>query len=387
MIILGGLLKLKRAATLFSIIFMTTAVFVFASPAAALRCYWSTEVYTYVCDNDDIVAKADKSLSTDLAADAPRDIEADNSIFITPAVNEDTIYGHRYYARLADYTNVYPEPTRNVAPARNVGDGYIFVTVHSWAKNEAGETWYEINLNEYVHEADIRMVTASAFQGVEITSQPQRPFGWIVQEVIPSIAPDVEPDEENGEALPRLTFVQIYDAVLGDEDWLWYDIGNGRWVNQTFMSLVDVDPRPAEVGKNEYWTEIDLFEQTFAAYEGDQMVYAALISTGLNRWPTREGIFQVWDRWEKHKMSGAEGQVDYYFIEDIPYIMYFDKFNGIGLHGTFWHDRFGFKHSHGCVNMSIKDAEWTYWWSDEAPNDLWVYVHTQDPMAHLVEFD
>lgn len=347
---------------------MTTAVFVFASPAAALRCYWSTEVYTYVCDNDDIVAKADKSLSTDLAADAPRDIEADNSIFITPAVNEDTIYGHRYYARLADYTNVYPEPTRNVAPARNVGDGYIFVTVHSWAKNEAGETWYEINLNEYVHEADIRMVTASAFQGVEITSQPQRPFGWIVQEVIPSIAPDVEPDEENGEALPRLTFVQIYDAVLGDEDWLWYDIGNGRWVNQTFMSLVDVDPRPAEVGKNEYWTEIDLFEQTFAAYEGDQMVYAALISTGLNRWPTREGIFQVWDRWEKHKMSGAEGQVDYYFIEDIPYIMYFDKFNGIGLHGTFWHDRFGFKHSHGCVNMSIKDAEWTYWWSDEAPN-------------------
>ncbi|MCZ7668541.1 MAG: hypothetical protein M5U34_15805 [Chloroflexi bacterium] len=189
MIILGGLLKLKRAATLFSIIFMTTAVFVFASPAAALRCYWSTEVYTYVCDNDDIVAKADKSLSTDLAADAPRDIEADNSIFITPAVNEDTIYGHRYYARLADYTNVYPEPTRNVAPARNVGDGYIFVTVHSWAKNEAGETWYEINLNEYVHKADIRMVTASAFQGVEITSQPQRPFGWIVQEVIPSIAP------------------------------------------------------------------------------------------------------------------------------------------------------------------------------------------------------
>jgi hypothetical protein len=56
------------------------------------------------------------------------------------------------------------------------------------------------------------------------------------------------------------------------------------------------------------------------------------------------------------------------------------------LHGTFWHDRFGFKHSHGCVNMSIQDAEWAFRWSEEAPNDLWVFVHTQDPMAHLAEF-
>ena len=132
-----------------------------------------------------------------------------------------------------------------------------------------------------------------------------------------------------------------------------------------------------------FWTEVDLYEQTFAAYEGDQMVYATLISSGLNRWPTREGLFQVWDRWYERKMSGAEGQVDYYYLEDIPYIMYFDELMGIGLHGTYWHDRFGYKHSHGCVNMPIKDAEWTFNWSAEAPNDLWVWVHTSDPMTHL----
>ena len=84
-------------------------------------------------------------------------------------------------------------------------------------------------------------------------------------------------------------------------------------------------------------------------------------SSGLNRWPTNEGLFQVWDRWEKTKMSGAEGKVDYYFIEDVPHTMYFD--NDIALHGAFWHDRFGYKHSHGCVNMRPEEAKWLFRWA------------------------
>lgn len=348
---------------------LVTAVFIIVSPSSAAECYWNTDIHTYVCEPE------------------PESAPLDDSMFVTPDTAEDSIFGHRYYGRLADLANVYSAPTRASAVVRNVGDGYLFATVQSWAKNEAGETWYEINPGEYVHENDITMVDPSTYRGVEVNSQPERPFGWIVQEVIPSTAPDVEPDEELGVPLPRTTFIQVYDAVLGEDNWIWYDIGDGRWVKQTYMSLVDVDPRPEEVGEEEFWAEIDLFEQTFAAYEGDRMVYASLISSGLNRWPTDEGLFQVWDRWEKHKMSGAEGKVDYYFLEDIPYIMYYDEYNGIALHGTYWHDRFGFKHSHGCVNMSIQDAEWTYWWSDEAPNDLWVFVHTQDPMAHLAEFE
>ena len=138
-----------------------------------------------------------------------------------------------------------------------------------------------------------------------------------MQDVVPSHEPDGEPDESFAE-LPRFTFVEIYDAVVGEDDWLWYDIGDGRWVRQTYFSIVDVNSRPEGVGEEEFWTEVDLYEQTFAAYEGDRMVYATLISSGLNRWPTREGLFQVWDRWREYKMSGAEGQVDYYFLEDIP---------------------------------------------------------------------
>ena len=85
-------------------------------------------------------------------------------------------------------------------------------------------------------------------------------------------------------------------AVTDVDGWLWYNIGDDRWIRQTQVSLLDVDSPPAEVGPGEYWVEVDLYEQTFAAYEGPRMVYAGLISSGLNRWPTEEGIFQVWSR-------------------------------------------------------------------------------------------
>ncbi|HEX6383699.1 MAG TPA: L,D-transpeptidase [Anaerolineae bacterium] len=332
------------------------------SPAKAASCFLLPEVMEYVCHSEPAPA-------------APQ-------TFAAPDLFADSVFGRRTYARLADYADVHPEPNRNVPPVRNVGDGFLFVTVTTQLKNSAGETWYQINHGEYVHEAEIRRVQASDFQGVAISRQPERPFGWVVQNVTPSLQPDGEPNPAFVE-LPRFTFVEIYDAVLGAEGWLWYDIGNGQWVKQTYFSLVDVDPRPEEVGPNEFWTEVDLYEQTFAAYEGDRMVYATLISSGLNRWPTREGLFQVFERYYQNKMSGAEGKVDYYFIEDIPYIMYFDRLLGIALHGTYWHDRFGYKHSHGCVNMPIRDAEWTFNWSAGAPNDLWVWVHTSDPMDHL----
>lgn len=333
-----------------------------ATPASAASCFLMEEINVFVCESEDA---------------APT-----SSPFETPEERDDTLFGRRVYGRLADNTNVYSQPTRAAAIVRNVGDGYLFATVNRWSKNEAGETWYEINYGEYVHEDDIQIADPSPFQGVKVTQQPERPFGWVVREVTPSSSPDGDPNPIFAK-LPRYTFVQIYDAVLGEEDWIWYEIGNGRWVRQTYFSIVDVSPRPDGVGENEYWTEVDLFEQTFAAYEGDQMVYATLISSGLNRWATREGLFQVWERLDEYKMSGAEGREDYYFLEDIPYIMYFDNLIGAAFHGTYWHDRFGYKHSHGCVNMPIKDAEWTFNWSAEAPNDLWVWVHTSDPATHL----
>lgn len=331
-----------------------------AKPAAAVSCYYHTVDLSYVCDSDP----------------AP-------SIFIDPQPFPNSPLERAFYARMKDFTNVYPQPTTAVAPVRNAGDGFLFVTIQA-VENHDGENWYMINLGEWVREEDLILVEDSDFTGTEVHAQPERPFGWMIVDYWYSDQPGAEPSPTSVK-LPRYTFFEVLDVVETEDGWQWYNIGNGRWMRQTYVSLVMPSTRPEGIGENDYWVEVDLYEQSFAAYEGDHMVYAGLVSSGLNRWPTNEGLFQVWDRQLRTKMSGAEGKVDYYFIEDVPHTMFFDQ--DIALHGAFWHDRFGYKHSHGCVNMPPRAAEWIFNWSENAPNDLWVWVHTSQPATILADFD
>ena len=36
---------------------------------------------------------------------------------------------------------------------------------------------------------------------------------------------------------------------------------------------------------------------------------------------------------------------------------------GIAIHGAFWHNAFGEKRSHGCINVSPEDAKWIFRWT------------------------
>ena len=37
---------------------------------------------------------------------------------------------------------------------------------------------------------------------------------------------------------------------------------------------------------------------------------------------------------------------------------------GFSLHGTYWHNNFGYPMSHGCVNMRTEDAGTLFYWSE-----------------------
>jgi len=57
----------------------------------------------------------------------------------------------------------------------------------------------------------------------------------------------------------------------------------------------------------------------------------------------------------------SEDASRYYAIQDVPWVMYFQR--GYGLHGTFWHRSFGSARSHGCVNLSPLDAQRLFHWT------------------------
>jgi hypothetical protein len=105
------------------------------------------------------------------------------------------------------------------------------------------------------------------------------------------------------------------------------------------------------------WIDVDLSEQTLTAYENGVVVRTTLVSTGLPGTPTPTGQFRIWIKFRTDDMEGPG-----YYIEDVPYVMYFYK--GFGLHGVTWHGNFGHPMSHGCVNLPTEEAEWLFGWAD-----------------------
>ena len=115
-------------------------------------------------------------------------------------------------------------------------------------------------------------------------------------------------------------------------------------------------PQDPPVGNGERWIEVNLTQQRVYAWQGTTLMNSFLASTGTWAHPTVTGTFNIWNKTRIQDMSGPG-----YYLPDVPYVMYFYK--DYGIHGTYWHNNFGTPMSHGCVNLTIPDAEWLYNWA------------------------
>lgn len=258
------------------------------------------------------------------------------------------------YVRVNEDLSIYDSPEGEVIGS--TGEGFTYYSVEE--TDDSGE-WVRIDEDMWLPaetlETDIKV---SRYAGLGFTGSPSLPVGWILFHLRAAEYPGGE-QSPNNPFMYRFTRINIYGEQVVD-GYTWYQIGENQWVHQFNVAKVTLVQRPAGVDTNR-WIAIDLYEQTLTAYEGNIPVFATLVSSGMAMWPTREGIFHIYLRYPVAKMSGSEGQSDYYYLQDIPYIMYFD--GDISLHGTYWHEAFGFRKSHGCVNLSVTDAKWLFDWT------------------------
>ena len=262
----------------------------------------------------------------------------------------------RWYKQVNGTTDVYDAPNGNVI--RTIDTGFNFITAI-----EETDGWTKINADEWVKTENLSNSggNVSRFTGV-LLPDGKLPYtvAWTLVNLFPSKVPGGDPRESNGMHY-RYTLVYIYDTVDVD-GFRWYQIGENKWVHQFHVAKIEPIEKPAEVD-TERWISIDLYEQTLIAYQGDKPVFATLIATGQDRWPTVEGVHHIYYRKTRKHMSGGVVGDDYYFLEEVPWTMFFDE--GRALHGAYWHDAFGYRRSHGCVNLSITDAHWLYLWVAE----------------------
>jgi len=141
------------------------------------------------------------------------------------------------------------------------------------------------------------------------------------------------------------------------------------------------------VRNDDRWIEVDLSEQKLRAWEGGNLAYEFLISSG--KWaPTPKGEFRIWVKLRYTKMEGGiRGTKTYYYLPNVPYTQYFNK--GYGLHGTYWHNNFGQPMSHGCVNLSIPDAEKLFYWTSPviSPGKNIAYPSKDNPGTRVIIHD
>jgi lipoprotein-anchoring transpeptidase ErfK/SrfK len=112
---------------------------------------------------------------------------------------------------------------------------------------------------------------------------------------------------------------------------------------------------------------VDLASQTLTAWNNGQIQYRTPVSTGMWLTPTVKGSFTIRTKVPMQDMRGPSPYKQYYptgryLVKNVPHVMYF--YQSYAIHGAYWHNNFGRRASHGCVNVPLLSAEWLYNFAD-----------------------
>lgn len=271
-----------------------------------------------------------------------------------------TLSNYSFY-KVTPGAAVFDAPGGN--PLRTWPEGFHFVRAI-----DAIEGWIQIQDGGWMLNNDVKYSPASDLTGVQLLDGLNNQFAWALDTMCTSPAPGAQQNCENGRLLKRFERINLFTYVVHDDGWRWYMVGPNQWIEQRVIAKPVKAERPE--GIEGRWVSVDLYEQVLIAYENDTPVFTTVISTGLPGTETNEGVFKVWAALPADRMSGAAGAPNAYDLTGVPWVQYFD--GAISLHGTYWHNNFGYRRSRGCVNLSISDARWLFEWAaegDQAPRN------------------
>jgi lipoprotein-anchoring transpeptidase ErfK/SrfK len=284
-----------------------------------------------------------------------------------------------YYARVnTANAPIFASPADAAAgkPVQSYLEGGLVYVTYIDVEEISGKNYYMIDFGQWMRRGDISPNQLySQFMGLQFTATPAHPFGWVLDaqtngQVQPRKAPSQSASFGN-RYYNQYDGIQVY-STREAEGLRWYEVGPDLWLESRQVRLILPNTTSQEGVANNRWIEVNLEQQSLSVYQDGQLVYATLIATGLPGVWTRPGLFQIYERHESTLMKGAfeADRSDYYFLEDVPWTMYFD--DSRALHGAYWRARFGFEQSHGCVNLSVADSHWLFNWAAEGD---WVWVH------------
>ncbi len=233
-----------------------------------------------------------------------------------------------------------------------------------------------------VKEADVRRFRPSELEGRDLATDPLPPEGTLAWVITWPHAPRLEAADPDAEVAGNLEFhatVVLDDTPTRRRGKDFYPLRDGTgWVEASAVRrYIAADP-VVGIADDAVWVDVEITQQTLTLWRGSTPSFVTLISSGTGRNPTPLGIYRMESKHALTDMRSKPGDDDAYYVEAVPWAMYFD--GRFALHGAYWHNRFGSRLSHGCVNLAPKDAKRVFEALSPALPDGWltVYEHAED---------
>jgi hypothetical protein len=278
-------------------------------------------------------------------------------------------------------------------PTRPLTQGMSLVVARTLEYD--GSEWIQTNNGALVPKAGIRFGgQGSEFAGVELRGRHAGPsFAWTnLRKGTPVRA---APDRGAKRVLEldlrtRVPLLERHDSDSGSTFWR---VGEGLWIDGNHLNEVHLAaaPPPEVLDEwrrrntgNDQWIDVDTGEQVLVAYHGDRAVFATMISSGKGM-PTPRGNYPVWAKVASTTMANQAYEDKPYMVQGVPWVLLFQGHNA--LHGAYWHNGFGNRKSHGCVNLAPYDARWVFEWTGPTLPHGWTGFLPSDlrrsPIVHV----
>lgn len=217
------------------------------------------------------------------------------------------------------------------------------------------------------------------FKGVELSEEWSLPIGWVYgwnkSRAQYRIDPETKVVRRSG-SLTRFSAVNLTGEELEVGKTTYVAAADGFWMRKRDLRIARPGSVPADLRPDERWLDVNITTQTVILFEGTRPLYATLISSGKKHNDPKRDHSTPTGEWRietKHitaTMDGDGSASDLpYSIEAVPYVMYYHK--SYAVHGAFWHQNYGVRMSHGCVNLSPLDAKYIFFNTDPPVHEGW----------------
>ena len=301
--------------------------------------WWQVGPHAWLCPDDATITESNAAPATDAASSG-------NELLAYVAVGKNGALGYRQR-----------EDVDVGSPNAELQAGFLLGIVHAADAGDSTALYTTHGL--WIPARDVQMVRPSPFTGTPVDGELD--VAWAYDKHAPLYAsPDVK--RVPAAFVDRLAQVTVSgQQQKGSVLWLKTEQG---WLKANDLRMPEAQAPPPGLAADEHWLDVDTKTQTLVAYVGVRPVYATMVSTGRGKpgtdLATPVGLHRLWIKLRRSDMDNLEDAETQspYAVEAVPYVMFFDR--GYGIHGTYWHDRFGTPKSHGCVNVSVSDARWLF---------------------------